>query len=426
MVKTEALAIAAVLTISFYTIVVAGFCFEQLTSTNALATCKEARRSSWTRKLSACMLFLAPVIFAPFIIAAFDQEVTAAREFALSYLAPPAEPPTENHMLCADLEPSLIPRVIHRTFATPTPVYMRAYNLTARYNPCFEQIVYDDADMLDFVHHFGEHGGALGEAVQDAFHRLNPLFGAARADFFRYMLIYVKGGFYLDAKSAAYDLSTVLRADDELLLARWKYVDWPPVRVHSSINLGDWELKGELNQFWLAAAPRHPYYAEVLWSIVRKIDAYVQPSSADVQNCERYKALLPQARLPKLNMVMQLAIYVVDGCAGEVVLETTGPYVYTQAIHKMLLADASTDSERTGKLTGSAGRRVRFLPPMADDVVRYALEPHVRKGNHYSAQSAPLVLPHEKLKVPLPAHALLAAVDECCASENKSRSGGAQ
>ena len=38
---------------------------------------------------------------------------------------------------------------------------------------------------------------------------------------------------------------------------------------------------------------------------------------------------------------------------------------------------------------------MRFLPPLADNVIRYALEPHLRKANHYSLQSSPLVLKSE-------------------------------
>ena len=123
------------------------------------------------------------------------------------------------------------------------------------------------------------------------------------------------------------------------------------------------------------------------------METYEAPTLAQKADCERYKSWL--AHLPKhLETLMALGMYLVQGCAGTVVLETTGPYIYTQTLQAIIDADAP-DAEASGNLTGPPGSRVRFLPPLADNVIRYALEPHLRKANHYSLQSSPLVLKSE-------------------------------
>jgi hypothetical protein len=59
-------------------------------------------------------------------------------------------------------------------------------------NPQFEYYLFDDADCLEFIQiHFDEE-------VADAFERLVP--GAYKADLWRYCVLYVHGGIYLDMK----------------------------------------------------------------------------------------------------------------------------------------------------------------------------------------------------------------------------------
>ena len=42
-----------------------------------------------------------------------------------------------------------------------------------------------------------------GESILSCYLRIDPVYGAARADLFRYLLLYRTGGVYLDIKSAA-------------------------------------------------------------------------------------------------------------------------------------------------------------------------------------------------------------------------------
>ena len=54
---------------------------------------------------------------------------------------------------------------------------------------------YSDQDMSDYI---GEH---CCDEENNAYNRLNPRYGPARADFFRYVIMRDHGGIYLDLKS---------------------------------------------------------------------------------------------------------------------------------------------------------------------------------------------------------------------------------
>ena len=66
----------------------------------------------------------------------------------------------------------------------------------------------DDADINEYI------GRAYGERLLGEFNRISPSYGATRADFFRYLLLYREGGVYLDIKSS------MERPLDEVLQAR--------------------------------------------------------------------------------------------------------------------------------------------------------------------------------------------------------------
>lgn len=62
----------------------------------------------------------------------------------------------------------------------------------------------------------------FGREVHDLYQRIHPSYGAARADLFRYLLIYNEGGYYLDIKrSMVRPLDAVLRSDDRYIVYQW-------------------------------------------------------------------------------------------------------------------------------------------------------------------------------------------------------------
>jgi len=128
---------------------------------------------------------------------------------------------------------------------------------------------------------------------------ISPSYGAARADFFRYLLIYRHGGVYIDIKTRfTSELSHVIRTEDEYLLGRWEGCGEPQYEAfgrHTEIHDG----RGEYQQWYVVARPKHPFLEAVLNAVIGNIKDY----------------------LPSVHGV---------GKGG--VLRTTGPIAYTNAI----------------------------------------------------------------------------------------------
>lgn len=92
-----------------------------------------------------------------------------------------------------------IPANLFQTWKTKAlPPYMKAcVSRLKKQNPEFKHFLYDDEDCRSFI---SEH---FESDVLDAFDRLIP--GAYRADLWRYCVLYIKGGIYLDIKFEGYN-----------------------------------------------------------------------------------------------------------------------------------------------------------------------------------------------------------------------------
>ena len=89
---------------------------------------------------------------------------------------------------------SVIPLKIFQTWSTKElPIHMMKNSITLqKQNPQFQYYLYDDEDCYEFIKsHFGPE-------VLNAYDTLIP--GAYKADLWRYCVLYVHGGIYLDMK----------------------------------------------------------------------------------------------------------------------------------------------------------------------------------------------------------------------------------
>ena len=89
---------------------------------------------------------------------------------------------------------TLIPFNIFQTWHTKdlTPKMLEAINAVKEHNPEFSYHLYDDANCLDFITTY------FDKSVVDAYNTLLP--GAYKADLWRYCVLYIHGGVYLDIK----------------------------------------------------------------------------------------------------------------------------------------------------------------------------------------------------------------------------------
>lgn len=259
-----------------------------------------------------------------------------------------------------------IPLFIYRTWMNSElpKSFERAWKATAAQNPGFSQVLFTDADMNRFMYRHFANEPVWNGAVYRAFDAINPLYGTARADLFRYALIYKKGGVYMDAKSMAGNISSILRHDDDMVVARWPYSSI--VRLWSSLHLK--RFQGEFQQWWLAASPRHPALKEVIDVTLKRVSEYEEyPMSKS--SCAEIRKMIGDS----------LLLYLINHCKGTDILYLTGPFAFTEGIEKYLSNVV-------------ASRKVRILWPDGDGVFIYDyIGDHRSYGTPYFTHGSRLV-----------------------------------
>jgi hypothetical protein len=165
-----------------------------------------------------------------------------------------------------------IPKLIHQCFfgtqAFPEALKANVEALKAL-NPGWRHTLYDGEMMREFIVR------NYGPDMLRYYSRINPKYGAALADFFRYLLLYKVGGVYLDVKSTVLrPLDDILHADDRYILGQWDNPDlversgWGK---HGELAHID---KGEFQQWHIMCAPGHPFLRAVITSVLANIDRY--------------------------------------------------------------------------------------------------------------------------------------------------------
>jgi len=106
-----------------------------------------------------------------------------------------------------------IPKVIYQTFrSNHLPFVTRQFIRFMRFrNPAYDYQFYDDARIDQFIEE------EFDEEINSLYQKIN--IGAVKADFFRYAILYKKGGVYLDVDGYTMkNLDKMIRADDHCIV----------------------------------------------------------------------------------------------------------------------------------------------------------------------------------------------------------------
>jgi mannosyltransferase OCH1-like enzyme len=163
----------------------------------------------------------------------------------------------------------MIPPIIYRTWKTQElcDIALCAWQMTEKVCPNMQQVLFTDEDIDIFWQHT-----ALPARFKRAYYRINKKFGAARADVFRYALLYERGGIYMDSKSyATSDLTDLLY--DSFVLSLWQ-TNTGHLHDFCRLEFNQACFRGEYLQWFIAARPRHPFLYEVLDVITTKIEGF--------------------------------------------------------------------------------------------------------------------------------------------------------
>jgi len=195
---------------------------------------------------------------------------------------------------------SLIPRLIHQTCpckeCLPVEIQENIRKI-CDLNPSWEYCLYDDDDIEAYILKY------YGLEILRVYQKINYSYGAARADLFRYLLMYAEGGIYLDIKSSVTNpLDDVIAFDDYYILSKWDnhitgtHPDWG---IHRELESFE---RGEYQQWYIICVAGHPFLKAVIERVIK--------------NIQHYNVLI-------------------DGVGQMGVLRTTGPIAYTLAIENV-------------------------------------------------------------------------------------------
>ena len=158
-----------------------------------------------------------------------------------------------------------IPKNIYQTYSSwekTKPEWKYNIEKIIELNPDWTHHFYNDADIEDFIFH------EYGKEILALYRKINPNIGPARADLFRYLLIYKKGGVYLDIKSViTQPLSSVLLPEDHFILSHWSQVP------NHEKELARFPL-GEYIQWAIIASPGHPYLKAIIDRVLGNLLVY--------------------------------------------------------------------------------------------------------------------------------------------------------
>ena len=157
-----------------------------------------------------------------------------------------------------------IPKIVHQTFMNsnlPDDIKEIIHN-NKKINPDYTFIFYDDFDCDFFIKN------NFNETIYNAYKSINPCYGAMKADFFRYCILFKKGGVYLDIKSSIhYPLHKIIKPNDICLLDVLRN------------NYESYRLNSPTYEQWiLFFEPGHPYLKEVINAMVLLIHQKYNPN----------------------------------------------------------------------------------------------------------------------------------------------------
>ncbi len=114
-----------------------------------------------------------------------------------------------------------------------------------------------------------------GEDVLQYYNMINPAYGAARADLFRYLMLYRFGGIYIDIKSTFLaPIDDAIDPADAFIISQWRqphghdHAEWGAHKELSHVP------GGEFQQWHIIASPGHPFLRAVIQRVLSGIHTY--------------------------------------------------------------------------------------------------------------------------------------------------------
>jgi mannosyltransferase OCH1-like enzyme len=150
-----------------------------------------------------------------------------------------------------------IPRIIYQTYKTQEDANIFAQcskNKLMEINKNYKYVFYDDNMVDNYIK------TKWGNDMYSLYNTIDNSYGPSKADLFRYLLMYDKGGIYLDIKSSCkLKFDNIIKNDDEFILTHWKKPSW--AKLLSNPN-------GEFVNWFIACKPKHIFLKNTIKNII--------------------------------------------------------------------------------------------------------------------------------------------------------------
>lgn len=166
-----------------------------------------------------------------------------------------------------------IPKKIHQTYKNRELPFEIQKNIEKlkRLNPLWEYCFYDDQDIITYIKE------QYSPEVLDYYLRIDSSYGAARADLFRYLVLYREGGVYLDIKTTIdKPLDEVLLPDEEFPLMQWDNGTADRYQGEDIIEMkhpNEFQRESYI-QWCIISSKGHGFLKEILIQVLSNIDKY--------------------------------------------------------------------------------------------------------------------------------------------------------
>ena len=156
----------------------------------------------------------------------------------------------------------MIPKIVYQTWYDKKKIpleYRDILESNIKMNPEYQFVIMDDHDLDNFFE-----DTQIPLQLRNIYQMINPHYGPSRADLFRYTIIYLKGGIYLDIKiRCKIPFRDWIKPNAQYLLSYWENLYYQKQFLNNE--------KGELQNWHVIARQFHPYLKKVLNILIHNI-----------------------------------------------------------------------------------------------------------------------------------------------------------
>lgn len=243
-----------------------------------------------------------------------------------------------------------IPKIIYRTHKTEKEClqYQQVFDQTNKYLKSYKTVFYYQDDVDNFIK------DKYGQRIYNVYNSINPQYGPAKADFFRYLVIYYYGGIYMDIKSGPVkNIDSILEnLNGKMAISNWTNIPIGLIPIDhidelywSSILKNNY---GEYQNWYIISGKGNPILKKIIQQMITNIEQGLKN-----KNCYN------QGKIS--------------------VVEMTGPLMMTKVIEK------------------NDTNYIKLFKPNLNNHLKYKIIDHkkVEKNNHYLKQKNKNILLYE-------------------------------